>query len=349
MNSLDQLARKGQTQPACTLSLDLDDKWTYLKTHGDASWEGFPSYLEIVVPRVLGLLKRYSLRITFFIVGQDAAFARNSAVLRSIAEAGHEIGNHSFHHEPWLHLYSRVRIHDELAQAEDSIERATGKKPHGFRGPGFSVSEAVVTALAARGYSYDASTLPTFLGPIARAYYLWTAKLNPDEKEQRARLFGSWQDGLRPVKPWLWSTAAGTVTEIPVSTIPGVRTPFHLSYLVWLASYSKMAARLYFRMALGLCRAAGVAPSFLLHPLDFLSPDEAPDLRFFPGMTQSLESKLKLAEFAIQHLARRYRILALEDMAAQQKHMPDKAPVKSRVVDAGITESVHAGRGSTDK
>src|SRR6266699_2475525 len=95
-------------KPLASVSLDLDDKWTYMKTHGDARWESFPSYLETVVPRVLRFLGERSLRITFFIVGQDAALARNGRVLRSIAEAGHEVGNHSFHHEPWLHLYSRA-------------------------------------------------------------------------------------------------------------------------------------------------------------------------------------------------------------------------------------------------
>src|ERR1700722_4764415 len=98
-----------QVLPPCMLSLDLDDKWTYMKTHGDPAWEKFPGYLDIVVPRVLRMLEEHSLRITFFIVGQDAAFPRNAPVLRSITEAGHEVGNHSFHHEPWLHLYSRAR------------------------------------------------------------------------------------------------------------------------------------------------------------------------------------------------------------------------------------------------
>ena len=31
---------------------------------------------------------------------------KNRAALRAIAAAGHEIGNHSFRHEPWLHLYT---------------------------------------------------------------------------------------------------------------------------------------------------------------------------------------------------------------------------------------------------
>jgi len=271
-----------------------------------------------VVPRVLRLLDKYSLRITFFIVGQDAAFERNAAVLRSIAAAGHEIGSHSFHHEPWLHLYSREKIEAELARAEESIERATGRRPRGFRGPGFSVSEAVVEVLGARGYHYDASTLPTFLGPLARAYYMWTAKLDPEEKKERARLFGRWRDGLRPIKPWSWRTSSGPLVELPVTTIPVVRTPFHLSYLIWLGSFSRAAARAYLSGALALCRATGTPPSFLLHPLDFVGPREAPDLAFFPGMTQSLEEKLELAAYVLEAFQKHYRILTMEDFAGEQ-------------------------------
>src|SRR5438067_23563 len=277
-------------KPLASLSLDLDDKWTYMKTHGDERWRGFPSYLEIVIPRVLRFLDRQSLRITFFLVGQDAAIARNAGVLGSLGDAGHEIANHSFHHEPWLHLYSRADIEQELAQAEEAIERATGHKVRGFRGPGFSVSPAVAEALVAREYSYDASTLPTYLGPLARAYYLFTAKLDKEEKRRRARLFGRFQDGLRPLKPYLWETSAGSIVEIPVTTMPLFRTPFHLSYLVWLFGYSERLARTYLQIALDLCRLSGTAPSFLLHPLDFLGPREAPELAFFPGMKISLES-----------------------------------------------------------
>src|SRR5262249_8483709 len=123
------------SKPIASLSLDLDNKWSYLKTHGDRGWEQYPSYLDVVVPRFLEMLGSLDLRTTVFIVGQDAAIARNRSLLRSIAAAGHEIGNHSFHHEPWLHLYSPAEIEAEISTAEESIAAATGVVPSGFRGP----------------------------------------------------------------------------------------------------------------------------------------------------------------------------------------------------------------------
>ena len=123
-----------------SLSLDLDNQWSYMKTHGDAGWETFPSYLDVVVPRVLQFLKERELKITFFIVGQDAALEKNREAIASIAAAGHEIGNHSFNHEPWLHLYSKQELIEEFEKTETALENVTGKIPFGFRGPGFSMS-----------------------------------------------------------------------------------------------------------------------------------------------------------------------------------------------------------------
>ncbi|MGH9819150.1 MAG: polysaccharide deacetylase family protein, partial [Pyrinomonadaceae bacterium] len=122
-----------------SLSLDLDNKWSYMKTHGDTGWESFPSYLDAVVPRVLKILSDRDLTITFFIVGQDAALEGNRESIAQIAAAGHEIGNHSFNHEPWLHLYSKPQLVEEFKKTEDALESVTGKRPMGFRGPGFSL------------------------------------------------------------------------------------------------------------------------------------------------------------------------------------------------------------------
>src|SRR5579864_1469931 len=105
-----------------------------MKTHGDRGWESFPSYLGVVIPRVLAFLAERNLKITFFIVGRDAASPKNQELLHSIYAAGHEIGNHSFSHEPWFHLYSDDQVESEVARAEEHIERIVGRKPVGFRG-----------------------------------------------------------------------------------------------------------------------------------------------------------------------------------------------------------------------
>ena len=156
-------------KPLASLSLDLDNLWSYLKIHGD-DWQDRPSYLDTFVPYALETLDELDLKITFFIVGADAEVPANGASLRSIAAAGHEIGNHSFEHEPWLQQYSDEALVEEIDRAHKAIAEATGCAPIGFRGPGFSWSPSLLRVLASRGYLFDASTLPTFLGPIARMY-----------------------------------------------------------------------------------------------------------------------------------------------------------------------------------
>jgi hypothetical protein len=296
-------------KPLASLSLDLDNKWSYLKTHGDAGWEAYPTYLPLVVPRVLDMLRRRGLTITFFVVGQDAARAENHDALRALAEAGHEIGNHSFRHEPWLHLYSEQEIEDELARAEEAIEEATGVRPRGFRGPGFSLSPAVLRVLVRRGYRCDASTFPTFLGPLARAYYFLTARLSEGERSQRKQLFGTFKEGFRPLKGYLWATPEGPLPEIPVTTLPGLRTPFHVSYLLYLSSFLPGLALAYFRAALRLCRWTRTAPSLLLHPLDFLGGDDVPELGFFPAMNLPAARKLDFVSKVLDVYASWFRVV----------------------------------------
>lgn len=301
--------------PTASLSLDLDNKWSYMKTHGDAGWEKWPSYLQIVVPRVLEFLKQRNLTITWFIVGQDASMPQHHDVLRSIVDAGHEVGNHSFQHEPWLHLYPEADIESELARTEDAIEQATGMRPRGFRGPGYSLSESVLRVLKRRGYEYDCSTFPTYLGPIARAYYFMTAKLPKEEKAKRSKLFGTIADGLRPLKSYRWNLGNESMLEIPVSTFPIFKVPIHLSYLLYLGKFSRQAAKLYFRMAVTACRMTGTQPSILLHPLDFLGCDDEPDLSFFPAMDQPSEKKLSLASEIFAMLTNSFDVVPMGEHA----------------------------------
>jgi hypothetical protein len=299
-------------KPLASVSLDLDNLWSYLKIHGDDGWQSRPSYLDVFVPHALETLDQLGIKITFFIVGLDAAEDRNGRALRAIAEAGHEIGNHSFEHEPWLHLYTPEQVRSELQQADAAIAAATGRKPVGFRGPGFSWSEDVLETLVELGHRFDASTLPTYLGPLARAYYFWTAKMTAEERAKREGLFGKFSDGLRPVKPYRWQLKSGRhILEIPVTTMPLFKTPFHFSYLAYLSNFSPALMHFYFGMALAACRLTRTEPSFLLHPLDIIGGDQIPQLKFFPGMDISSQRKTELFKTVLGKLGERYDIVPM--------------------------------------
>jgi len=321
-------------KPIASLSLDVDNKWSYLKTHGDPGWESFPSYLDILVPRVLEFLAKRNLTITFFVVGQDAALAKNSAAVQMIAAAGHEIGNHSFSHEPWLSQYSREEVEREIVLAEEQITRIAGQRPVGFRGPGFNLSEAALEVLRDRGYLYDASTLPTFLGPLARAYYFLHSHLRGEELNRRKSLFGSIRDGFRPLKPYRWQTSDGLL-EIPLTTMPIIRSPIHMSYLLYLSTFSRSLALGYFQAALRLCRLCGISPSLLLHPLDFLGRDDEVGLEFFPAMSLTREQKLRVLSETLAMYCSQFQVVTLEEHARSvTEHYP------TNVVGHYLTDSV---------
>ena len=308
--------KMNKPKPLASISLDLDNQWSYMKIHGDAGWESFPSYLEVFVPHVLQILDELGLKITFFIVGQDAILEKNLKYLRMIVEKGHEIGNHSFHHESWLQTYSKEQIEEEIQKAEETIYNATGQKTTGFRGPGFSWSYDLLEVLQKRGYIFDASTLPTYIGPVARLYYFWTSGLSKEERKERKELFGTFKDGLRPLKPFQWKLPnEKSILEIPVTTIPVFKIPFHLSYLLYLSGFSMGLMKLYLNFAIFMCKITKTAPSFLLHPLDLIGGDQVPELAFFPGMNIPSMQKVKVFKVVITKLLKHYQLVDMGSFA----------------------------------
>jgi peptidoglycan-N-acetylglucosamine deacetylase len=299
-----------------SISLDLDDQWSYMKVHGDDGWETFPSYLDIVVPIFLDVFDRLGIKITFFVVGQDAAIEKNHKVLRSIVERGHEIGNHSFHHESWLKAYSKEKIAEEIKIAEEAILGATGIRTNMFRGPGFSWSNDLLEVLQQRNYIFDASILPTYISVLMRKYYFAKSKLTKEQKESRKELFGSYKEGFYPLKPYQWKLNNNkNLLEIPVTTMPWFKLPFHQSYLLYISGYSGWLMRAYLRFSIFMCKLTKTPPSYLLHPLDLIGGDDVPQLSFFPGMDIKSDKKLKVFEEAFLMLKKHFDLMPMGEFA----------------------------------
>jgi hypothetical protein len=116
--------------------------------------------------------------------------------------------------------------------------------------------------------------------------------------------------------------------------MPLFRTPFHISYLIYLARFSPLLAKLYFAAALALCRLSGVQPSLLLHPLDFLGADDGLEaLRFFPGMNIPAATKIAWINDFLAAYARRFRVLPMGahvDALNATASLPEISPVFGR-------------------
>ena len=148
-------------------------------------------------------------------------------------------------------------------------------------------------------------------------------------------LFGGARDGLRPVRPYRWSLPSGrTILEIPVTTMPGLKVPFHLSYLLYLSRVSDTLMQAYLRSAIAACRVAGVGPSFLLHPLDLLGPEEAPALRFFPGMDISGKQKAETFRRVMGILGEHFELV---NMSTHARAIIDRGTLTTRSAAAGAS------------
>ena len=97
-------------RPIASVSLDADNLWSYLRAHGDSRWQARPSYLPALARRMHEVFNAHRLTPSVFVVGADAAGPDGPDFVCAMTERGCEIGNHSFEHEPWLHLYSGEQL-----------------------------------------------------------------------------------------------------------------------------------------------------------------------------------------------------------------------------------------------
>ncbi|MBA3362627.1 MAG: polysaccharide deacetylase family protein [Acidimicrobiia bacterium] len=274
------------------VSVDLDDSWCYLRTHGEQNWQTTPSVLSVATDRLVPFFAHLGIRVTVFAVGRDAEVGAGREAVCAFFESGHEVANHSMNHRFDLARLSPSEMSNDIARSADAIATATGVVPVGFRCPSFGSGETLHQVLAAQKYAYDASLLPTSLGPILRWYHRRTMSRATRESIGSPELFGPAADALLPLTPFRWSWDGGELLEIPVTTMPVLRTPMHMSYLHALTEKAPGLASAYLRLGLRLSSRWKIPMSFLIHPPDIIDRHDAPDLAYLPGMRRPWQEKL---------------------------------------------------------
>lgn len=81
---------------------------------------------------ILETLDRERVPAAFFMVGDFVQ--REPGLARAVAQAGHEVGNHTQHHVK-LHRRGPARIRREIEEAHGVITGAIGRPPRTFRAP----------------------------------------------------------------------------------------------------------------------------------------------------------------------------------------------------------------------
>ncbi len=82
--------------------------------------------------QILALLDKYAVKATFFVSGVNAL--KYPEIIKEIINRGHTIGNHSFHHNPFLMLGSYNYLYQEVLRAQEVLKKM-GVNVLAFRPP----------------------------------------------------------------------------------------------------------------------------------------------------------------------------------------------------------------------
>jgi polysaccharide deacetylase family protein (PEP-CTERM system associated) len=144
-------------------TIDVEDYFqvTAFENHvAREDWDRYPSRVVRNTYRLLDLLGRRGVRATCFVLGWVGR--RFPQLVRTIADAGHEVGCHSYWHRL---IYSQTpdEFRQDLRQARDVLQQAAGRPVTAFRAPSFSITKAslwALTVLREEGFETDASIFP---------------------------------------------------------------------------------------------------------------------------------------------------------------------------------------------
>ena len=100
------------------------------------------------VSSILDTLKEHNITATFFLVGQWAEKYPDS--VKAIAQAGHEIGNHSYSHADFATLDEKQLV-EEISKCSSVIEQLTGRVPELMRVPSGSYSDTSIAVIERMG------------------------------------------------------------------------------------------------------------------------------------------------------------------------------------------------------
>lgn len=177
------------------LSVDVED-WFQVGAFETVisrdDWAALECRVERNTDAVLQLFADAGVQATFFTLGWVGE--RYPALMRRIADAGHEIASHGYGHDR-VFTMTPEQFAADLQKTRNILEDASGQAVAGYRAPSFSIDQRTPWAhdiLAEHGYAYSSS-----VAPIKHDHYGWA----------EAPRFA-----FRPV-------AASAFLEIPVTTV----------------------------------------------------------------------------------------------------------------------------------
>ncbi len=276
------------------LTVDVED-WFHVCGHraysDPATWAGREKRVHVGLERILALLDGTGSTATFFVLGWIAR--QSPALVRRIADAGHEIGCHGDLHRRVFEM-TPEEFRGDLRKSRDSLRELVGKPVTSFRAPEWSMRSArnpAFTVLVEEGFERDSSL--TTAPPVG-------VRSNPD-------------------RPAMLETASGPILEIPplMGTFFGFRAMWGGGVCARLTRENRISA------ALERALANGIPPVLYAHPWEFddahpampgLSPVQS--LVHFAGRTRT--------EGHWRRLLARHRFAPISSIRAELQEKEEK-------------------------
>lgn len=110
----------------------------------------------LVTPKILKILEEYNIKATFFVVGNMVD--KNPQIFKSIFDAGHSIGNHSYSHN-YGYIYKNTKnFMADINRAEEAMKNVLGDdfKTNLLRFPGgsFGKDPSFIKVVETANYKY---------------------------------------------------------------------------------------------------------------------------------------------------------------------------------------------------
>lgn len=213
------------------ISVDLDEIDCYAAIHGLDARSFAPGLVyRVALARFAALFSELGIPATLFAIGRDLEAADNADTLRSLHRAGHEIGNHSYHHAYDLTRKPLHDIADDIGRGADIIERVTGERPRGFRAPGYTINDRVFEVLRSLDTLYDSSVFACPPYYVAKAAAMGLIKLRGRSSHSvldDPRVLLAPTDPYRVGTPFYRARRETTgLVELPIGVTPGLRLPY---------------------------------------------------------------------------------------------------------------------------
>lgn len=202
------------------VNVDIDSLYLYYRLHGLDEALATNVIWDKAVPRFVELFAEHGIKATFFVVASD--LQRWPAAMqgaKSLAEAGHELANHSFSHPYELSHLSIEEVREEVGRAHDLISEAQGRSICGFRAPGYNMSDTIYRVLSERNYLYSSSIFPSPPYMLAKWGVMGAMKLRGKESQA---IWGDPRMMFASRSP----RHRRSVLELPITVVPLIRFPF---------------------------------------------------------------------------------------------------------------------------